>query len=212
MCEAERELGVASFFMMDENFLLYKRRALELLERMKGRQGVVALRVLVGKRDPQVRHSGAGGARDRVDLARAGIGAGSYVKLKGADTLALARELQSHGIRVLGSTIVGLEHHTPENIGDEIDHAMAHDTVFHQFMLYTPVPGTPLHARCRRGTLSRTLTSRTFTGRSSSISGIRRSRATVEDVPRSAPSVSISSERPEPVPADAEHDDRLASL
>ena len=35
MCEAERELGVSSFFMMDENFLLYKRRAMELLDCMK---------------------------------------------------------------------------------------------------------------------------------------------------------------------------------
>jgi len=43
-----------------------------------------------------------------------------------------------------GSTIVGLEHHTPENIEAEIEYAIAHDTDFHQFMLYTPVPGTPL--------------------------------------------------------------------
>lgn len=35
MCDIERRLGVSCFFMMDENFLLYKRRALELLERMK---------------------------------------------------------------------------------------------------------------------------------------------------------------------------------
>jgi hypothetical protein len=40
---------------------------------------------------------------------------------------------------------VGLEHHTPENIGREIEHAVAHETDFHQFMLYTPVPGTPLY-------------------------------------------------------------------
>ncbi len=44
-----------------------------------------------------------------------------------------------------GSTIIGLEHHTPENIMDEIEHAVSHDTDFHQFMLYTPVPGTPLY-------------------------------------------------------------------
>jgi hypothetical protein len=68
----------------------------------------------------------------------------AYTKLKGADTLALTRELRRHGIKLLGSTIVGLEHHTPENIHDEIEHAVAHDTDFHQFMLYTPVPGTPL--------------------------------------------------------------------
>ena len=58
----------------------------------------------------------------------------------------LVRELQSHGIRVLGSTIVGLEEHTPENIDDAIDYAVSHDTEFHQFMLYMPMPGTPLYA------------------------------------------------------------------
>lgn len=40
-----------------------------------------------------------------------------YQKLKGADTRSLVRELQSHGIRMHSSTIIGLEHHTPENIG-----------------------------------------------------------------------------------------------
>ena len=70
----------------------------------------------------------------------------NYTKLEGADTMALTRELRSHGIRLLGSTIVGLEHHTPENIRAEIEHAVAHETDFHQFMLYTPVPGTPLYS------------------------------------------------------------------
>ena len=42
---------------------------------------------------------------------------------------------------------IGLEHHTPENIGPETERAIAHDTVFHQFMLYTPMPGTALHAQ-----------------------------------------------------------------
>src|SRR5215468_5598815 len=37
MESVERRLGVGTFFMMDENFLLYKRRALELLDRMKAR-------------------------------------------------------------------------------------------------------------------------------------------------------------------------------
>jgi len=57
----------------------------------------------------------------------------------------LVRELQSHGIRVLGSTIIGLEHHTPENIDEAIEYAVRHDTDFHQFMLYMPLPGTPLY-------------------------------------------------------------------
>ena len=70
----------------------------------------------------------------------------SYSKLNGTDTVELTRELRGHGIKLLGSTIVGLEHHTPENIEAEIEHAVSHDTDFHQFMLYTPVPGTPLYA------------------------------------------------------------------
>jgi hypothetical protein len=69
-----------------------------------------------------------------------------YQKLKGIDTFDLISDLQSHGIRVLGSTIIGLENHTPENIDEAIEYAARHDTDFHQFMLYTPIPGTPLHA------------------------------------------------------------------
>jgi 2-hydroxychromene-2-carboxylate isomerase len=69
----------------------------------------------------------------------------SYAKLQGADTRDLTRELREHGIRVQGSTIIGLEHHTPDNIRGEIDYAISHSTDFHQFMLYTPVPGTPLY-------------------------------------------------------------------
>ena len=49
---------------------------------------------------------------------------------------------------------MGLAEHGADNIDRAIDHAVAHDTEFHQFMLYTPVPGTPLHAEHRRnGTL-----------------------------------------------------------
>ena len=69
-----------------------------------------------------------------------------YTKLHGVDAVELVRRLQSHGIRVLGSTIIGLENHTPENIDEVIDYAVRYDTEFHQFMLYTPIPGTPLHA------------------------------------------------------------------
>src|SRR6478609_8612622 len=48
----------------------------------------------------------------------------SYTKLQGTDTRELTRELRVHGIRVQGSTIIGLEHHTPANIRGEIDYAI----------------------------------------------------------------------------------------
>jgi hypothetical protein len=147
MSEMERKLHVRSFFIMDENFLLHKRRAMELLANMKAGAKPWALYVFSSAN--AIRQYTM---RELVELGVSWIWMGlesphsRYDKLKGSDTLELTRELRSHGIKLLGSTIVGLEHHTPQNIGAEIEHAVSHDTDFHQFMLYTPVPGTPLHA------------------------------------------------------------------
>ena len=146
MCDAEARLGVKSFFVMDENFLLYKERAMELLEQMKEKGKAWSLYVFSSANAISKYKM-----RELVELGVAWIWMGleakqsGYSKLQGADTVKLTKELQSHGIGVLGSSIVGLEHHTPENIQTEIEHAVAHDTDFHQFMLYTPVPGTPLY-------------------------------------------------------------------
>ena len=76
---------------------------------------------------------------------------------RGVDTQArsIPAACKSHGIRVLGSTIIGLENHSlRRTIEGAIDYAASHDTDFHQFMLYTPIPGTPLHVEHRAaGTL-----------------------------------------------------------
>jgi radical SAM superfamily enzyme YgiQ (UPF0313 family) len=147
MCQVEKEQGVSSFFIMDENFLFHRKRALRLLELIEANDKAWSLYVF----------SSANVLRSYTidQLIRLGIswvwmgieGKNSqYTKLSGIDTFELVRELQSNGIRVLGSTIIGLENHTPENIDEAIDYAARHDTDFHQFMLYTPIPGTPLHA------------------------------------------------------------------
>jgi radical SAM superfamily enzyme YgiQ (UPF0313 family) len=146
MCEAEAKLGVSSFFVMDENFLLYKKRVLELLELLKAHGKAWAFYVF-SSANALAKYE----MRELVELGVNWVWLGlesagsSYGKLRGTDTRALTRELQAHGIHVLGSTIIGLEHHTPGNIADEIGHAVAHDVDCHQFMLYTPVPGTPLY-------------------------------------------------------------------
>jgi radical SAM superfamily enzyme YgiQ (UPF0313 family) len=146
MQQMEDKLKVHSFFVMDENFLLDRERALRLLERMKERgkgwtMSVFASANAIRKYTMQ----------ELVDLGVSWLWMGlespraAYRKLEGADTRQLTRELREHGIRVQASTIIGLEHHTPENILSEIEHAVSHNTDFHQFMLYTPVPGTPLY-------------------------------------------------------------------
>jgi len=155
MCDLEKNLRVCSFFIMDENFLLHRKRALRLLELMRQYDKAWSIyvfssaKVLMSYRIEQLVALGV----SWVWMGLEGKDS-KYPKLQGTDTLTLVRTLQSHGIRVLGSTIIGLEEHSPRNIDAAIDHAIAHDTEFHQFMLYTPIPGTPLHAEHQRdGTL-----------------------------------------------------------
>ena len=146
MCQVEAELGVHSFFVMDENFLLHRQRAMRLLELMK--QSGKSWELAVFASANAVRKYSM---RELVELGITWVWMGlespaaGYSKLQGADIGHLTRELREHGIRVQGSTIIGLEHHTPENIGREIESAVSYETDFHQFMLYTPVPGTPLY-------------------------------------------------------------------
>ncbi len=146
MCQIEEAMQVQSFFIMDENFLLHRKRALRLLELMELHDKAWALYVF----------SSANVLRSYTFEQLVGLGISwvwmgmegqdsKYAKLNGIDTRKLVGELQSHGIRVLGSSIIGLEEHTPENIDHAIDYAVRHDTDFHQFMLYMPIPGTPLH-------------------------------------------------------------------
>ncbi|MCL5742674.1 MAG: radical SAM protein [Acidobacteria bacterium] len=146
MSEMEESMKVNSFFLMDENFLLNRKRAMRLLDLMKENNKPWAFYVF-SSANAIAKYS----MKELVELGISWIWMGlesprsNYSKLHGADTLKLTRELRAHGIKLLGSTIVGLEHHTPENIREEIEHAVAHETDFHQFMLYTPVPGTPLY-------------------------------------------------------------------
>ncbi len=146
MCGIEKELQVNSFFVMDENFLLHRTRAMQLLERMKQAGKSWELSVFAS--------ANAIRKYTMLELVELGVSwvwmglespRSNYGKLQGHDVTQLTKELRQHGIRVQGSTIIGLEHHTPDNIVNEIESAIEYQTDFHQFMLYTPVPGTPLY-------------------------------------------------------------------
>ena len=149
--EIEKKLKVHRFFIMDENFLLYKERALRLLELMKEHNKSWAFylfssaRVLESYTDEQLLELGV----SWVWMGLEGEGS-QYNKLRDIDTRSLVGHLQSLGIGVLGSSIIGLEDHTPENIESVIDWAVSHDTDFHQFMLYTPIPGTALYEQHKK--------------------------------------------------------------
>jgi B12 binding domain/Radical SAM superfamily len=149
MCELEAAMHVRAFFVLDENFLLHRKRALRLLDLMVEHDKAWALHVFSSAKTLRTYSM-----QQLVALGVTWVWMGlegensQYHKVRGVDTRELVRTLQSHGICVLGSTIIGLEEHTPENIDAVIEYAVSHDTEFHQFMLYTAVPGTALHLEC----------------------------------------------------------------
>ncbi|MGM9998741.1 MAG: B12-binding domain-containing radical SAM protein [Candidatus Bruticola sp.] len=145
MCGFEKRLGTSSFFMMDENFLLNRPRAMELLDLME-RDGKAWSLYCFSSANALRQYS----MDELLCLGLSWLWMGlegedsQYAKLKGCDSVEFVGRLQELGIKVLGSSIIGLENHTPENIDSVIARAIKHNTDFHQFMLYTPLPGTPL--------------------------------------------------------------------
>jgi radical SAM superfamily enzyme YgiQ (UPF0313 family) len=155
MCQLEKNLKVSSFFALDENFLFYRKRALRLLELMEEHSKSWALYVFSSAK---VLRSYS--MEQLIGLGVSWVWMGlegknsQYAKLEDINTRELVKDLQDNGIRVLGSSIIGMEDHTPENISEVIDDAVSHGTVFHQFMLYTPTHGTPLYKELlEKGTL-----------------------------------------------------------
>ncbi|MBN1590571.1 MAG: cobalamin-dependent protein, partial [Pirellulales bacterium] len=147
MCQMEKEMHACSFFMMDENFLLHQGRARRLLELMRQHDKSWSLDVFSSANvlSKYTMDELLGLGISWVWMGLEGEDS-QYTKLHGINVHQLVKKLQANGIRVLGSTIIGLENHTPENIDDVIDYAVSYETDFHQFMLYTPIHGTPLHA------------------------------------------------------------------
>ncbi len=122
MCQLEESLDVHSFFVMDENFLLHRPRALRLLELIEQGGKEWGLQVFSSA---NVIRSYSMQELIRMGLSWLWVGLegedSGYAKLKRVDTFNLIRELRSHGVRVLGSTILGLPSHTPDSMGRVID-------------------------------------------------------------------------------------------
>ena len=103
MQQMESQLGVSTFFMMDENFLLHRPRAMQLLERMKEHNKSWGLAVFAS--------ANAIRKYTMLELVELGVSwvwmglespQATYAKLQQTDTRQLTRELRKHGIRVAG--------------------------------------------------------------------------------------------------------------
>lgn len=151
MDELEKRTGVQEFFIMDENFLLYKERAIRLLELMEEHDKSWAFDVF-SSANALTQYTIEQLVRLGISWVWIGLESedNTFAKLKGVKVDKLIKEYQSHGISFLGSSIIGMDDHKPENMQKIIDYAAHYDTDFHQFMLYTPLPGTPLYKRLKK--------------------------------------------------------------
>lgn len=146
MCGIEEELKVRDFFVQDENFLLHRERVLRLLELMEENGKSWSFYIFCSA---NVLKTYTVDQLVRLGVVYVWLGLegkdARYSKLKGIDTKAMVRELQSHGIMFVASTMIGLEEHTNENMQGIIDWAVEHEADLHQFMLCHAIPGTPLY-------------------------------------------------------------------
>ncbi len=146
VANAQADRGRTEMFVMSENFSLDTKRALRLLRLMEEQKRPHRYTVF-----SSANGLAKLGIENIVKLGYCFVWIGleestgrTYDKLHGIDTRELIRSLQAHGVEVLGSTILGLEHHRKADLDREVDHALSHDCVYNQFMLYMPIPGTGL--------------------------------------------------------------------
>jgi len=142
------ERGTDSFFVMDENFLKDTRRARELLALMERENRFFRFQIFSSAEAIM-----AFGLDELVRLGVTFVWMGvetksrdaNFTKNAGVDPQWLVRELRDRGITVLASGILCMEHHTQENIQEDIDHLVDLEADFTQFMLLTPLPTTALY-------------------------------------------------------------------
>lgn len=146
------------FSVMDENFLKDRQRAMELLAEMEKHRRWFSF-YISSSAEAITAFGIENMVRLGVNMVWIGFesqGGGSYAKNAGIDAVRLVRDLRDHGISVLGSAILCLEHHTPENIGHDIEHVVGLNTDMVQFMLYTGMPVTQLYEDHKRRGLLKT--------------------------------------------------------
>ncbi|MBN1334832.1 MAG: cobalamin-dependent protein [Deltaproteobacteria bacterium] len=147
--QAYRELDPdMEFTVLDEDFLLDRRRAMELRELVMAHEMRLDLFVFASVRalsmyTPQeLVEIGVGGVWVGYEGTRAG-----YKKQQGRPIDELFADLRRHGILILASMIVGLDYQTPEIVRAELDGLLALRPTLSQFLIYGPTPGTPLGDR-----------------------------------------------------------------
>jgi len=158
-CRIADERGTDDFFVMDENFLKDRQRAVELLEAMERHRRFFRFHIF-SSAEAITAFGVDNMVRLGVDLVWIGFESQSrqslFAKNTGIEPRHLVRDLRDRGIAVLASGILCMEHHTPDNMQADIDFLVGLESDLVQFMLLTPMPVTALYQDQKRRGLLRT--------------------------------------------------------
>ncbi|MBI2069628.1 MAG: hypothetical protein HYT79_03420 [Elusimicrobia bacterium] len=148
------------FTILDEDFLLNKKRAMDFREcvlkggRLPSIFVFSSIRAISQYTVEEILEMGIDGFWIGYEGTRSG-----YAKQQGRPPGEILREFREHGITILASMIVGFDYQTKEIVAQELNGLMELKPALSQFLIYGPIPGTPFHERVvREGRLREDLT------------------------------------------------------
>ena len=136
------------FLIIDEDFLLNKKRAMEFRECVLAggkRPSIFAfssIKAISQYKVEEILEMGIDGFWIGYEGTRS-----KYAKQQGRPVDEILTEFREHGITVLASMIIGFDYQTPEIVAQELDGLMKLKPSLGQYLIYGPVPGTPFHER-----------------------------------------------------------------
>jgi len=136
------------FLILDEDFLLNKKRAMEFREcvlqsdRKPSIFAFSSIKAISQYTVEEILEMGIDGFWIGYEGTRS-----NYAKQQGRPVEEILTEFREHGITVLTSMIVGFDYQTPEIVAQELDGLMKLKPSLAQFLIYGPVPGTPFYER-----------------------------------------------------------------
>ena len=136
------------FLIIDEDFLLNKKRAMEFRDCVIA--GGKKLSIFVFS---SIKAISQYTVEEILEMGIDGFWIGyegtrsNYAKQQGRPVPEIFTEFREHGITILASMIVGFDYQNQEVVAQELDGLMKLKPSLGQFLIYGPVPGTPFHER-----------------------------------------------------------------
>jgi len=136
------------FLILDEDFLLNKKRAMEFRECVK--KGAKTLSIFAFS---SIKAISQYKVEEILEMGIDGFWIGyegtrsNYAKQQGRPVDEILTEFREHGITVLASMIVGFDYQNKDVVAQELDGLMKLKPALGQYLIYGPVPGTPFYER-----------------------------------------------------------------